>query len=531
MPYEDHKIITAYPVMAISGNISADSVTVTNGVTASTVVATTSITTPIIDVTDTITTNGLEVAGDLTNAGITWTARTAAEANWYSVTYGNGLFVAVGGYGTSRVMTSPDGITWTARTAAEANWYSVTYGNGLFVAVGELDAGTHGVMTSPDGITWTARTAAEANYWNSVTYGNGLFVAVGDLDAGTHGVMTSPDGITWTARTAAEANYWYSVTYGNGLFVAVGELDAGTHGVMTSGKSLYNVIPTRNIYQGGMTVQGTLAASGIVTSPSGVFTTIVGGVSTLTYGSTIACNMSLANTFTLTASGNATINAVGGTAGQNVDFIITNDGSAARTITFGTGFKTNGTCIGAVGKVTHISFKYDGSSWWEIARWLESRTRTFDLFIGTVTPWADGAANAGLMTIDHDSVNHRNYLRWTSTTATQDYDAIFAWKIPDDFSTFPAGAMSIDVRTNDKTGNVCTLTMVGPLGVVDTGISGVSTQGALTNDVWGTYTCTPSGTYAPDDWIHTHVHMGNDEANNTVDIARVFYKYIPRIGG
>jgi hypothetical protein len=30
----------------------------------------------------------------------------------------------------------PDGITWTARTAAEANgWTSVTYGNGLFVAV------------------------------------------------------------------------------------------------------------------------------------------------------------------------------------------------------------------------------------------------------------------------------------------------------------------------------------------------------------------------------------------------------------
>ena len=33
-------------------------------------------------------------------------------------------------------MTSPDGITWTARSAAEANnWNSVTYGNGLFVAV------------------------------------------------------------------------------------------------------------------------------------------------------------------------------------------------------------------------------------------------------------------------------------------------------------------------------------------------------------------------------------------------------------
>ena len=69
--------------------------------------------------------------------GVTWTARSAAEANWWwGVTYGNGLFVAVAITGTNRVMTSPDGINWTARSAAEANWwYGVTYGDGLFVAV------------------------------------------------------------------------------------------------------------------------------------------------------------------------------------------------------------------------------------------------------------------------------------------------------------------------------------------------------------------------------------------------------------
>jgi hypothetical protein len=173
-------------------------------------------------------------SADISNAtmvppGSFWTARTAAEANnWYSVTYGNGLFVAVAYNGTNRVMTSPDGITWTPRTAAQANsWYSVTYGNGLFVAVS--GDGVNRVMTSPDGITWTPRTA-EANYWNSVTYGNNLFVAV--AGSGTNRVMTSPDGITWTPRTAAEANGWVSVTYGNGLFVAV--TSSGTNRVMTS---------------------------------------------------------------------------------------------------------------------------------------------------------------------------------------------------------------------------------------------------------------------------------------------------------
>jgi titin len=159
-----------------------------------------------------------------------WTARDASEANaWISVTYGNGVFVAVAANGSQRVMTSSDGETWTARNAAEANpWSSVTFGNGVFVAV-SFD-GSHRVMTSSDGVTWTARNAAEANYWNSVTFGNGVFVAV--ARTGTNRVMTSPDGVTWTARNAAEANSWMSVTFGNGVFVAV-SFD-GSHQVMTS---------------------------------------------------------------------------------------------------------------------------------------------------------------------------------------------------------------------------------------------------------------------------------------------------------
>ncbi|MCB9814243.1 hypothetical protein H6784_02380 [Candidatus Nomurabacteria bacterium] len=163
------------------------------------------------------------------NEGTVWTARSAAEANsWFSVTYGNGLFVAVSNTGTNRVMTSPDGITWTARAAAEANsWKSVTYGNGLFVAVSA--DGTNRVMTSPDGVTWTARAATEANQWTSITYGNGLFVAV-SAD-GTNRVMTSLDGITWTSHSVSAVT-WLSVTYGNGLFVSVSY--SGAYQVMTS---------------------------------------------------------------------------------------------------------------------------------------------------------------------------------------------------------------------------------------------------------------------------------------------------------
>ncbi|MDB4273901.1 InlB B-repeat-containing protein, partial [Algibacter sp.] len=157
-----------------------------------------------------------------TNPGEFWTTQTsAADNNWTSVTYGNGLFVAVA---RNSVMTSPDGMTWTAQTSAADNyWSSITYGNGLFVAVAR-----NSVMTSPDGMTWTAQTSAADNYWSSITYGNGLFVAVA-----RNSVMTSPDGMTWTAQTSAADNYWSSITYGNGLFVAVSYTGNGNR-VMTS---------------------------------------------------------------------------------------------------------------------------------------------------------------------------------------------------------------------------------------------------------------------------------------------------------
>jgi hypothetical protein len=168
------------------------------------------------------------------NDGDIWTSRISASDNdWNSVTYGNGLFVAVSASGSgNRVMTSPDGITWTSRTsAADNNWRSVTYGNGLFVAVSYEGTGNR-VMTSPDGITWTSRSAAADNAWLGVTYGNGLFVAVSYTGTGNR-VMTSPDGITWTSRNSAVNNNWISVTYGNGLFVAVSYTGTGNR-VMTS---------------------------------------------------------------------------------------------------------------------------------------------------------------------------------------------------------------------------------------------------------------------------------------------------------
>jgi hypothetical protein len=77
--------------------------------------------------------------------GVSWTWQAWGTSNGLEgVTYGNGLFVAVGYEGT--ILTSPDGVTWTRQTPPTRNWlYGVTYGNGTFVAVGDVGA----ILTSP----------------------------------------------------------------------------------------------------------------------------------------------------------------------------------------------------------------------------------------------------------------------------------------------------------------------------------------------------------------------------------------------
>ena len=194
------------------------------------------------------------VAGSATPAladGLTWTSRSAAADNqWSSVAYGDGLWVAIAPSGTgNRVMTSEDGIDWTPQASAhDSAWQSVAYGqdgngDGLWVAV--ANAGFYKVMTSPDGINWTVQntpSGASDVQWVSVAFGqdengDGLWAAV----SRTRRTMTSTNGVDWTENTSVPSQQWESVVHGqdrngNGLWVAVTSTIEGssTNQVMTS---------------------------------------------------------------------------------------------------------------------------------------------------------------------------------------------------------------------------------------------------------------------------------------------------------
>jgi hypothetical protein len=234
--------------------------------------------------------------------GINWTLRNSSiENNWTSVTFGNGLFVAVASSGTgNRVMTSPDGINWTTRTsAADNSWRSVTFGSGLFVAVASSGTGNR-IMTSPDGINWTVRVNPVDNNWISVTYGDGLFVAVSNTGT-LNRVMTSPDGINWTTRTTPRNEPFSSIVFGNGRFVATGP-DGGSEGtfLMYSNKK-YDLKHSNLTFDDGTNPHGTTAID-------------VGAEPSFNKGNLVAgSNVTLAGTLTnrLVGSGNVTINSNG----------------------------------------------------------------------------------------------------------------------------------------------------------------------------------------------------------------------------
>jgi xanthine/uracil/vitamin C permease (AzgA family) len=64
---------------------------------------------------------------------------------WRSVTYGNGMFVAVASDGTNRVMYSVNGINWFYRNIPTLLWFAVAYGDGMFIALAQDSA--QGLLT------------------------------------------------------------------------------------------------------------------------------------------------------------------------------------------------------------------------------------------------------------------------------------------------------------------------------------------------------------------------------------------------
>lgn len=192
--------------------------------------------------------------------------------------YGNGVFLATGGAGTSKdtyVYVSFDGIEWLPKkiksdvpfsmnsntckfinnrfvfitgyqytdsqgnvtavvieinttkdgknfdkiikkinTTKEYFVMDIDYKDGLYVMVGYDGL----IMTSPDLKNWTERSIASDYDLVGISNGKGIFVITGTKGL----ILTSQNGIDWTRQKSNSSSYLIRSRYGNGLYIAVG---------------------------------------------------------------------------------------------------------------------------------------------------------------------------------------------------------------------------------------------------------------------------------------------------------------------
>lgn len=155
------------------------------------------------------------------NGGDMVQAKMPKEADWYSIAYGNGMYVAAT-YDymepENTLAYSVDGILWNETSLPSANWWTgIAFGNGKFVAV---SYNSNQAAYSTDGITWISTTLPLSSSWGPITYGNGKFVVISRQQKNK--VIYSEDGVNWqSSDLPSNSKYWYSVAYGDGKFVAL----------------------------------------------------------------------------------------------------------------------------------------------------------------------------------------------------------------------------------------------------------------------------------------------------------------------
>jgi photosystem II stability/assembly factor-like uncharacterized protein len=150
------------------------------------------------------------------DGGVSWTPQTAARGDAFTdVLWDGNRFVAAGYGGT--VQLSADGATWEAAGQAESTLYSLSFANGLYVAVG--GDGSRTISTSTDARTWTLRSSRTGGTLTGAAWSGSRWVVVGDSGR----VLSSTDGIAWQERAAATDKTLSSVAWSGSRFIAVGE--------------------------------------------------------------------------------------------------------------------------------------------------------------------------------------------------------------------------------------------------------------------------------------------------------------------
>lgn len=153
-------------------------------------------------------------------------------------------------------------------------------------------------------------------------------------------------------------------------------------------------------------------------------------------------------------------------------------------------------------------------------------TRTLEIPVNLLHPDPDGTENSVTVTDNYDATNHRGFWRCVSRSATQDYRYSIDVKVPDDFSAFTgSNSVSIDVRSSDNANCTLTLTMLTNADAADATINGTDISPSADN-AWQTKQAEPGSAYSAGQWMKFRIFLGNDDIDDSADIARIFVSYL-----
>ena len=166
------------------------------------------------------------------------TLALAGSQNYTSSAFGNNTFVIMNNYSNDCAYSTDNGVTWASASVPSSNYNNSTYGywdvefgNGKFVAIG----GYYSIV-STNGYTWTQGTISGATNWYSLAYGNGMWMAYGPQY-----LAQTTDGINWS--TAYNANSYYAVQYRNQIcyHANTGNFNLVSNGLYLSGPNIYSM--------------------------------------------------------------------------------------------------------------------------------------------------------------------------------------------------------------------------------------------------------------------------------------------------
>ena len=172
------------------------------------------------------------------DGGVTWNASTLPfNTSWTSVTYGNGVFVAVDGLNGSAYSFNGGAYWLGIYTTANLITTGVTYGNGKFVTICSSSNISETLIIKPNPTTETLNktktlnssisyiTNSNLQNYTSTAHGNGIYVAINNVG---NTALCSNDGKTWSASTLPGSSFW-QVTFAKNRFVAVSQSAVGAY--------------------------------------------------------------------------------------------------------------------------------------------------------------------------------------------------------------------------------------------------------------------------------------------------------------